>query len=76
MNSEVVYNANDAEVNDTYTIEWTWAFYVSDEDDILDTLLGMTANGTADATIDNYVKTEANTEVGFDLEISITQLAQ
>ena len=76
LNSTETYNANTAKVEDTYTIEWTWAFSTSAENDILDTLLGMSANETTNATIEKYVTTAVNTVVGFDLEISITQLAQ
>ena len=66
------------EVNVTYTLTWAWAFTSGDENDTLDTLLGMVANGTADATIDKYavVSATTTTEVGFDLAISITQLQQ
>ena len=66
------------EVNVTYTRTWAWAFTSGDENDTLDTLLGMVANGTADATIDKYavVSATTTTEVGFDLAISITQLQQ
>ena len=66
------------EINVTYTLTWAWAFTSGAENDTLDTLLGMVANGTADATIDKYVAVSATTttEVGFDLAISITQLQQ
>ncbi len=66
------------EVNVTYTLTWAWAFTSGDENDTLDTLLGMVANGTADATIDKYavVSATTTTEVGFNLAISITQLQQ
>lgn len=67
------------EVNVTYTLTWAWAFENNAVTDAnaLDTLLGMYASSNTNTTNEGYtVAADTSTEVGFDLAISITQLAQ
>lgn len=71
------------EINDEYTLSWTWAFEKTDgldDADNLDTMLGMLSNGatftdnkyvTEEAT---YTKVEANTTISFELVIKVEQV--
>ncbi len=67
-----------ADVEDVYTLSWSWAFENTDDDaNSLDTLLGWTASG---ATVpDDYgfaVAAGTSTDIAFALNISVEQLAQ
>lgn len=82
LNAEATYEAGAAEVDDTYTIEWEWAFDDgTDETDALDTLLGMIANN--DAVTENqhegvtYKKANGTvTETSFKLSLSVVQVKE
>lgn len=80
LNKTADYEAGATAINDEYTLSWTWAFSTNDDNDILDTTLGMIANGTTavDSKINNTTVdiTKSSTEIAFKLEISVTQLAQ
>lgn len=76
----VTYEAGATAVNDEYTLSWAWAF---DDNDELDTLLGMVANNdSVDGAFVNGNSTavtgdgKTSTSIGFTLNISVTQLAE
>ena len=76
LNKTEEYSPNAAAVDEVYTLSWAWTFSENDENDALDTLLGMYANNTANTTNGGYtvVADGTKTTVAFTLEISITQL--
>lgn len=81
LNSSNTYAPNATALNDEYTLSWVWDFGTAtvSENDHLDTILGMLANGTAaaDAVSGDYtaVETGTSTELKFSLTISVVQLA-
>lgn len=81
LNSSNTYAPN-AALTDEYTLSWVWDFGAAtvSENDHLDTILGMLANGTAatGAVSGDYAAAETGTttELKFTLTISVTQLAQ
>lgn len=69
------------EINDKYTLSWTWAFETGENNDQkaennhLDTLLGMIANNATVTANEGYKKAEGtSTEIKFTLDISVVQL--
>ena len=73
------YEAGATAIDDEYTLSWAWAF---EDNDALDTLLGMVANNDpVDGKFVNGNNTavtgsgKTSTTVGFTLNISVTQLA-
>lgn len=83
LNSSNTYAPNVVTpLNDEYTLSWVWDFGTAtvSENDHLDTILGMLANGTAatGAVSGDYAAaaTGSTTELKFTLKISVTQLAQ
>lgn len=82
LNSSNTYAPNAPALTDEYTLSWVWDFGAAtvSENDHLDTILGMLANGTAatDAVSGDYAAatTGTTTELKFTLKISVTQLAQ
>ena len=80
LNATTAYAAGADAINDTYTIEWVWAFEGTDglaDADQLDTLLGWTANNTTVPTDYGYtVETGTVTEIAFTLNISIEQVKE
>lgn len=69
------------EINDKYTLSWTWAFETGEnkdqkaENNHLDTLLGMIANNATVTANEGYKKAEGtSTEIKFTLDISVVQL--
>ncbi len=82
LNSSNTYAPNASALSDEYTLSWVWDFGTAavTENDHLDTILGMLANGTAatDAVSGDYAAatTGTTTELKFTLKISVTQLAQ
>lgn len=62
-----------------YTLTWVWDFETSDaskkaEYNILDTYLGKLANGETVTEYEGYAKTDANTTLTINLDISVVQL--
>lgn len=84
LNSTTDYAPNSAAIDDTYTIEWAWAFDGTEENaDQLDTLLGMVATKAGETrdqskalTNEGFTEVVANTKttINFDLSVSVTQL--
>lgn len=69
------------EINDKYTLSWTWAFETGENNDQkaennhLDTLLGMIANNATVTANEGYKKAEGtSTAIKFTLDISVVQL--
>ena len=52
---------------DAFVLSWSWPFYVSGNNDILDTYLGQIANGT---TVAGY---SADLTMTFNLDVKVTQ---
>ena len=76
---DITYDPKSAEINDVYTLSWSWAFEdtTKAENNDLDTLLGMLANDkTVTANGEYMVKTGTSTDIEFTLKISVTQLAK
>ena len=82
LNSSNTYVPNAPALTDEYTLSWVWDFgaVTVSENDHLDTILGMLANGTAatGAVSGDYAAAATGTsiELKFSLTISVTQLAQ
>mgnify|MGYP004652634211 FL=1 len=82
LNAETTYEAGAPEVDDTYTIEWAWAFEDGTvKTDALDTLLGMIANNNAVTENQHegvtYKKAEGTvTETSFKLSLSVVQVKE
>ena len=82
LNSTTDYAPNSAAIDDTYTIEWAWAFETGSSEtekalnNALDTFLGTIANKPATTTDGTYTKVEegTHTAISFDLSVSVTQL--
>ena len=65
------------ESNTTYTIEWKWDFHTTDENDKLDTVLGMIANGSSTNAAVNGVTVVAastKTNIAFNLTVTVEQI--
>lgn len=69
------------EINDKYTLSWTWAFETGENNDQkaennhLDTLLGMIANNDTVTANEGYKKADGtSTAIKFTLDISVVQL--
>ena len=84
LNKTGTYEPNATAINEEYELSWTWAFSTGDENDALDTLLGMYVADDSKAKTEGTVL-GANTykavdgtvtTVAFTLDISITQLQQ
>ena len=79
LNKEVVLDPGATLENKNYTLTWVWDFETSDaskktEYNILDTYLGKLANGYTEAAYEGYTKTDANTTLTINLDISVVQL--
>lgn len=68
--AKTTYQAGAAQINDTYTLEWAWAF---DGDDVLDTYLGTEGASELPA---GCTKKSMDRTIGFTLGISVVQLPQ
>lgn len=68
--AKTIYQAGAAQINDTYTLEWAWAF---EGNDVLDTYLG--TEGASELPAGCTEKSVDRT-IGFTLGISVVQLAQ
>ena len=77
LDKSTVYAADSTAIDDTYTIEWAWAFdgtTANADANKLDTLLGWKANNTDIPTDYGFtVETGTQTIIDFALNISITQ---
>lgn len=61
------------ESNTTYTIEWKWDFSTSAENDKLDTVLGMIANGSStNAAVNGVTVVAASTKTNIDFNLTVT----
>lgn len=63
-------------VNKTYTISWKWAFHVDNDTDVLDTTLGMIANGSTGAEINGVTvdTSKTVTTINFNLTVTVEQI--
>lgn len=68
--AKTTYQAGAAQINDTYTLEWAWAF---DGDDVLDTYLGTEGASELPA---GCTKKSMDRTIGFTLGISVVQLPE
>lgn len=76
---DITYEPNSTEINDEYTLSWSWAFEdaTKAENNDLDTLLGMLAKeNTVTANGEYKVEAGTSTDIEFTLKISVTQLAK
>ena len=67
------YEVNTAATK-TYTISWKWAFHVDDATDVLDTTLGMIANGSTGVEINGVTVTDSKTTIIFNLTVTVEQI--
>ncbi len=67
------YEVNTAATK-TYTISWKWAFHVDGAKDVLDTTLGMIANGSTGAEINGVTVTDSKTTIIFNLTVTVEQI--
>ena len=79
LNKTVKLNPGATLESKNYTLTWVWDFETSDaskkaEYNILDTYLGKLANGDTVASYEGYTKTDANTTLTINLDISVAQL--
>lgn len=80
LDDSTVYAADSTAIDDTYTIEWAWAYdgtTANADADKLDTLLGWKASNTDIPTDYGFtVETGTQTTIDFALDISITQVKE
>ena len=79
LNKKATLNPGDTLEEKSYTLTWVWDFETSDaskktEYNMLDTYLGKLANGYTEAAYEGYAKTDANTTLSLELNISVVQL--
>lgn len=79
LNKKETLKPGDTLENKSYTLTWVWDFETSDaskktEYNILDTYLGKLAHGYTEAAYEGYTKTDANTTLTINLDISVVQL--
>ena len=79
LNKKETLDPGDTLENKSYTLTWVWDFETSDaskktEYNILDTYLGKLANDDDVPAYEGYTKTDANTTLTINLDISVVQL--